>query len=103
MKKLLSFCVLTLLFTVGCHGGLHSGLRGSGNRTTEKRQVAPFTAVSTEGAFNIKIVCQKDVSLEVNGDDNVLPLVGSDVSNNVLHLTNKQNYSVNEPITFTIS
>lgn len=103
MKKLLSFCVVALLFTAGCHGGLHAGVRGSGKRQTEKREVASFTSISAEGAFNINVVCQKNLSLEVEGDDNILPLVSSEVSGNVLHLTNKQNYSVNEPITFTIS
>jgi hypothetical protein len=103
MNKLLSFCVIALLFTAGCHGGFHAGLKGSGKRVTEKRTVAPFTAISTEGAFNIKVVCQKDVSLEVEGDDNVLPLVGSEVRGNVLRLTNTKNYSVDEPVSFKIS
>ena len=102
MKKLLSFCVVAMLFTAGCHG-LHAGLKGSGKRQTEKREVAAFTSINAQGAFNINVVCQKDLSLEIEGDDNVLPLVSSEVSGNDLHLTNKQNYSVNEPITFTIT
>lgn len=103
MKKLLSLIVLLPLLTAGCHHGMGSGIRGSGKRITEKRQIGPFTSISTEGAFNIEIVCQKDVSMEVEGDDNVLSLVTADVRNNVLRLGNSGNYSINEPVTFRIT
>jgi hypothetical protein len=102
MKKLLSLIVLTLLVTAGCHHGFNE-LKGSGKRETQKREIAPFTSISTEGAFNIEVVCQKDVSLEVEGDDNILPLVSTDVRNNVLHIENTKSYSVNEPVRFRIS
>lgn len=102
MKKLLSLIILTLLVTAGCHHGMN-GVRGSGKRETQKREIGPFTSISTEGAFNIEVVCQKDVSLEVEGDDNILPLVSSEVRNNVLHLSNTQGYSANEPVTFKIT
>lgn len=103
MKKLLSLSVLALLFATACHHGMRAEVTGSGNRQTQKRQVAPFTSISTEGAFNVQIVCQKDVSLQIEGDDNVLPLVSSDVSGNVLRLTNTKNYSTSQPIAVKIT
>ena len=103
MRKLLSLLVVMLLFTAGCHRALRSEVRGSGKRELQTREIAPFTSISTEGAFTIQIVCQKDLRLEVEGDDNVLPLVSSEVSGNVLRLSNKSGYSVNEPVTFKIS
>ena len=103
MKKLLSLIVLLPLLTAGCHHGMRAEVKGSGKRVTEKRQIGPFTSISTEGAFNIEVVCQKDVNVEVEGDDNVLPLVKSEVRDNVLRLTNEKSYSVNEPVTFRIS
>lgn len=102
MKKLLSLIVLTLLVTAGCHHGLKE-VQGSGKRELQKREIGAFTSIATEGAFNIEIVCQKDVSLEVEGDDNILPLVSSEVRGNVLRLSNTKSYSVNEPVTFRIS
>lgn len=102
MKKLLSLIVLTLLVTAGCHHGF-ADLKGSGKREVQKREIGPFTSISTEGAFNIEVVCGKDVGVEVEGDDNVLPLVSSEVRNNVLHLSNTKSYSVDEPIKFKIS
>lgn len=103
MRKFAWFLLVVALVLPACHHGRLSGLQGSGKRQTEKRQVASFTSISTEGAFTIEISCQKDVSLEVEGDDNVLPLVTSEVSNNVLRLSNRSGYSVNEPVKFKIS
>jgi len=82
---------------------MRAEIRGSGKREMQKRQIAPFKSISTEGAFTIEVTCQKDPSLEVEGDDNVLEFVTSEVRNNVLRLSNSKNYSVNEPVRFKIS
>ena len=102
MKMLSLIVVLTLLWTTGCHLGSVQ-VKGSGKRVVEKRQVSSFTSISTEGAFNVEIVCQKDLSLEVEADDNLLPLLKSEVSGNVLKLSSKGNFSTSDPITFKIS
>ena len=78
-------------------------IQGSGKRETQKREIAPFTSISTEGAFTIEVTCQKDLGLEVEGDENVLPYVTAEVSNNVLRLKNTKSYSVSEPVKFKIS
>ena len=103
MKKLLSLIVLTLLVTAGCHHRIGSEVQGSGKRESQKRQIGAFTSIGTEGAFNIEIVCQKDFSLELEGDDNVLPLITTEVSGDKLKISNTKSYSVNEPVTFRIS
>jgi len=102
MRKLLFVLLLTLL-SAGCHHGMYSGITGSGKRELQRRQVAPFTSITTEGAFAIEVTCQKNLGLEVEGDDNILDYVSSEVSNNVLRLRNTKNYSVNEPVKFKIS
>lgn len=102
MRNLLSVLLLTVL-AAGCHHGMYSGISGSGKRELQKREVAPFTSITTEGAFAIEVTCQKNLALEVEGDDNILEYVTSDVSNNVLRLKNTKNYSVNEPVKFRIS
>ena len=103
MKKLLGLSVLTLFLAAACHHGMRAEVKGSGNRQTQARQVGAFTAINAEGAFEIEVVCQKDVSLEIEGDDNILPLVTSDVRGNVLHLKNTKSYSMNEPVRIRIS
>src|SRR6266576_1407413 len=103
--KFLVILVLAVITAVasGCHHRIHGEVSGSGNRQTQKRDIAPFTSIATEGAFTIDVVSQKPVSLEVEGDDNILPLITTEVSNNVLHIKNVRSYSVHEPINVRIS
>ena len=102
MKKLALLILLLPLLAAGCHHGLRAEIKGSGNRVMEKRNVSPFTSISTEGTFDVEIVCQKDFSIEVVGDDNVLPVVTSEVSHNTLRLRSAKNYSSSEPVSFKI-
>lgn len=103
MRKL-AFLVLLTVLGAGCHHGKFSaGIKGSGKREIQTRQVAPFTSISTEGAFTIEVTCQKDQKLEVEGDDNVLEYVTTDVGSNILRLKNTKDYSTSEPVKFKIS
>jgi hypothetical protein len=105
MKKLAPLTVLLLLSVVvtGCHHGRFSQIQGNGKRQLEKRQVPAFSSISTNGAFTIEVTCQKDQSLEVEGDENVLDFVKTEVSGNILRVDNSQNYSVSEPVRVRIS
>lgn len=103
MKKLLVLLVPTVLvllplLTAGCHHARRAELQGSGKRVTEKRNIAPFTSIETDGAFDIEVVCQKDVSMELEGDDNILPHVSTEVRNNVLRLEATKGYSSRDSI-----
>jgi len=102
MKKL-AFVISLVVLAAGCHHGRFAEISGSGKRELQKRNVAPFTSISAEGAFTIEVTCQKDQSLEVEGDDNVLEFVTADVSGNILRLKNTKNFSTNEPVKFRIS
>jgi hypothetical protein len=103
MRKLATLFLILPLLAAGCHHGPRASVAGSGKRETQKRQVQPFTAISTEGAFTIEVTCQKQLGLEIEGDDNILNLVSSEVSGNVLHLSNTKNYSTDEPVKIKIS
>jgi len=104
MKKLAVLpSLLLLLVATGCHHGRFTEIKGNGKRELQKRQVAPFTSISTNGAFTIEVICQKDLSLEIEGDENVLDFVKTEVGNNILRLENRQNYSTSEPIRVRIS
>ena len=97
MKKLLILVVLLPLFMAGCHHGLGADVKGSGKRVTQKRDVGAFTAISTDGAFDIEVVCQKDLGLEIEADDNLFPFIETSVSGNTLHLKPTRNYSAEDP------
>jgi hypothetical protein len=102
VKKILLLMILASL-TLGCRSLIHDGVAGSGNRQKEKRTVANFTAISIDGAYEVEFMIGATPSLEIEGDDNILPLISTDVSNNVLHIRSKRSISPRKPIALKIS
>lgn len=103
MKTITLFLIVAVTGVVtACHH-MGASVRGSGNRIMQKRDIANFRSLSTEGAYDVRVVCQKEPSLEIEGDDNILPIISAEVSGNVLRVKSLRNYSVGEPIMIRIS
>ncbi|MCM3905148.1 MAG: DUF2807 domain-containing protein [Pyrinomonadaceae bacterium] len=103
MKKVLLIIMLCTLAS-GCHyaAKMH-GVTGSGVRKVEKRELGPFTSIATDGAFDIAVVSQQSQALEIEGDDNLLPMVSIEVLNGVLRINNVGSYSTRTPMKIKIS
>lgn len=80
---------LVLLFPLA---GCLKGVKGSGNRKTEKRDLPVFTSIETTGAFEVDVACQKPASFEIEADDNLMPLIQTEVRNGVLHVSTTKSY-----------
>lgn len=91
MKKATLFLSFALLMLGGCKFG--SGTPGSGTSKVDKRSVPAFTAVDISGAYDVQIVAQKEQSLELEGDDNLLPLIKTEVKDGVLVVKNDKSIS----------
>lgn len=101
MKRIaiiLTLAVSALFLLPGC-----TGVRGSGVRKTEKRDLPAFTSIETTGAFEVTVTCQKPASFEIEADDNILPLVETEVKGGVLRVTTKKNYRSNGGIEVRIT
>src|SRR5260370_39177081 len=91
MKKVaivLTLALSSLLLFTGC-----LGVHGSGVRKTEKRDLPAFTSIETTGAFEVEVTCQKPARFEIEADDNILPLVETEVKGGVLRVTTTKHYS----------
>jgi hypothetical protein len=103
VKRILTLLLVLLAVSAGCRHHIRGGIQGSGKLLKQTREVGAFNSISTEGAFELKVVCQKPQRLEIAGDENILQFVTTEVSNNVLHVKNERSYSASEPITLEIS
>jgi hypothetical protein len=103
MRKLAVVLTLLAVVTIGCKHGMNPGIKGSGKRETQKRDVQAFTSISSQGAFNIEVVAQKSQGVEIEGDDNILPLITTEVSNNVLRIKSTKGFSVSEPVAIRVA
>ena len=105
MRKLILMLLgAALALTSGCHlGNFGKGIKGSGNRKTEKRELQPFKAIDTTGAYEVEVGCQKPASFEIEADDNILPLIRTDVRDGVLYVTNQEHYNSQKSVRLRIT
>jgi hypothetical protein len=102
MKRIaiaLTLALSSMLLCAGCH----IGVKGSGVRKTEKRELPAFTSIETVGAFEVNVNCQKPASFEIEGDDNILPLIQTEVRDGVLHIITTKHYSATGGIAVRIT
>jgi hypothetical protein len=66
--------------------GLGPRLRGSGVEGTERRSVEPFDAVSVGADFDVSIEVGPETSVTLSGDDNLLPIVRTEVTDGTLRI-----------------
>jgi len=62
------------------------GVKGSGKTALDVRNVSDFKAVDVGGVFDVEITAQKEFAVEIEADDNLLPLISTEVRNGVLHI-----------------
>ena len=105
MKKLIFHGILATLLLFAFSGCRHlgKGIQGSGVRKIEKRDLAAFTSIQTTGAYEVVVTCQQDASFEIEGDDNILPIIRTSVVGGVLHLSNDRGYQATKPIIVRIN
>lgn len=79
------------------------GEKGSGNIASEKRNVSAFKAVDVSGAFVVEITAQKDYSLEVEADDNLLQFIKTESDGVTLKIETEGRISTSNTMKIRIS
>lgn len=78
-----------LLLVAGCQwfGGAEAG---SGKPKTESRQVAAFSKVQLGGSLHADITSGAEQLVEISGDDNIVPLITTEVNDGQLRISPKK-------------
>lgn len=95
-----------LIFSTNCSYGSFSdlsGVQGSGTAKSETRAVSGFTKVDAGGAVNVEIVAQKEFSVTVEADDNLLANIKTEVSGDTLKIYSEDRISPKTRISVKIS
>ena len=82
---------------------INRGVAGSGNTASEKRHLTDFKKIETSGVIEVEASAGKDFSVEVEADDNLLPLIKTEVSGGVLRLRTEKNITTKNPIRVRIT
>jgi hypothetical protein len=100
MKKLLVISLVGVLALTSCHW---HRIRGNGSIKTETRDVAAFEAVTCDGGYEVQINCQEKQSVAIETDENLLPLIKTEVHNKTLHIDTKGNLFPTNRIRIAVS
>jgi hypothetical protein len=79
------------------------GVSGSGNVVSEKRAAADFRAIEVGGVFEVEVVAQKEFSVEIEADDNILQFIRTEVKGGTLEISSTERFSTRNPIRVRIS
>jgi len=79
------------------------GVKGSRNIQNEKRNLADFKTIEVGGIFEVEVVANKEFSVEVEADDNLLQYIKTEVHNGTLEISTEKRISPKERIRVRIS
>lgn len=105
-RTILVFPILVLaLATLACQVAIPRSVQGSGNASSEVRQVSDFNTIALEGMGDVFITVGETESLTIQADDNLLPLLTSKVQNGTLKLGIVSGANIHPvgPITFNVT
>lgn len=93
--------ILCVALTIG--GFRTVSVEGNGVVRQERRKVSSFSAIDISGLYDVEIVSQQPSNLEIRGDENILPLIITEVKNNTLFVYHRKNISPKHRLKIKIS
>ena len=101
MKKIttVSLAACVVLVAAGCNW---VGIRGNGHIKTDERAVSAFANIDARGAFTIEWQ-NGPPSLHITTDENLLPYIDSNVSDDTLHLRTREQIRPSHGVQVVIS
>ena len=104
MKRLILLSVGLAIGLAGCNFiSIPSNVQGSGVAKTENRAVASFDSLDVNYAGAIAVRSQEQQSLEISGDDNIIPFITTEVKNGTLYVRATKGYSPQQKLQIRVS
>ena len=94
--------LVTMVAVSACDGGVF-GVRGSGNVITESHDVSGFNQIAVLGSGNVVVDVNGSESLTVEAEDNIMPLLKTEVRNGRLELSVESSISPTVEVKYTIT
>jgi hypothetical protein len=90
----LAVALFLSLAAAGCsiHWTGTPAVQGSGKKASQSRETGEFSGVALEGSADVDVLISDKTSVAVEGDDNLLPYIATEVKNGVLTISNQVSY-----------
>ena len=103
MKRLILLSIGLAIGLAGCIIVNPGGVKGSGIAKTEKRAVASFDSLDVNYAGAIEVRSQEQQNVQISGDDNIIPLITTEVKNGTLYIRGTKGYSPQQKLQVIVS
>jgi hypothetical protein len=104
MKILTSLSMALVIGLAGCNlSSATGGVKGSGITKTEKRSLASFDSLEVSCHGSIQVHTQGQEGLEISGDDNIIPLITTEVNNGILYIRSSKAYNSRDKLVIIVS
>lgn len=78
-------------------------VKGNGNVTTETRSTEDYDGISVGGSFDVVLVDGKEGNITLNGEENILPYIITEVDGGTLKIRYKKNTNVRTTRKLTVT
>lgn len=95
-KTFIIIIVITIVLCFGC--GINIPVKGSGKAVSEKRGISGFHTVDLKGSMDVEVTRSDEFKCIVKGDDNIVPLIITEVKGQRLSISAKQSYSARQKL-----
>lgn len=106
MNRKITFSIAVLIFAIlACSTLSPNTVVGSGKAVSETRNVSGFSSIELRGSADVTATIGSAESVTVKGDDNIVPLITTTVSNGALIIETKPltNINVSNPIQVSVT
>ena len=104
MKKIFFIIFLTtanIITIISCTAV--NSIKGSGNIISENRELTNFNSIHLIGSMDVNINSSDEYNCNIVGDDNIMPYIKTEVTNNNLQISIKKNYSSTEGLKVNVN
>lgn len=104
MKKIVFILALFNLSIAQAQNWKNEKIKESGIKTTITRTTPTYDAISASGSFKVVLVSGKEGNITIDGDENIISHIITEVENNTLivRFDKNKNYTYKSSITITI-
>jgi hypothetical protein len=98
--------ITAALLLVGCTSTIRidNGVVGAGSVLTETREVGTdFDRVEVGGGIVLDVTVGPETSVELEAQENLLPILRTEVTGGTLSVRNTENYAATEPVRLTVT
>ena len=107
MLKKITFIVLALTLSLSANAqdwwGKSKRIKGNGNVITVSRTISDYDGIAVGGSFDVILVKGKEGKITIEGEENIIPYVETEVKGNTLNVNYQKNTNINTTKRLTVT